>query len=944
MPSPVPKAMQTKIGSLNLCLGLSNKKDLIKNIIKDEKIDILCLQETELEINFDHNLMSFSGYFYESETNDFRSRVGCYVKSDISYIRRQDLEGLNSHLIILDIMGPASIRIINIYRCFKPQNNISAMDLFKYQMDLIHSAYNENTVVLGDINLDWAKKGQKSYQFQKYFDYMDEKFCNKNFMQVVDFPTWSRNINGVLKESTLDHIYTQDPTSLIDLYSVAPCFGDHLLLIFGLSTKKIKKTAIRRRSWINYSREALCKLIQQEDWTIEDDTVQGTWNLFENKLVNILDILIPMRDFTNNNCKTIKSNPVIKNKLNVRKRLLKLYKTNKSNTIKEKIKVLDKVIKTHFHSERVKDVRRSIVPGSSQSLWRAVKIAKDVNTTALPSQLYWNNAEINSVNLPDAFACFFDSKIRNVINEVEIDNTVYNGKKLVNTNNSMFMTPEAIRSCMLSLKPKNSEGLDRIPQRVLRDGIDFLLPPLTRLFYLIYNLRQVPDQWLIAKTTPIYKNKGERQKVENYRPIANLCSTSKIFEKLILKRILDIQDQNSVDLTNKGQHGFKLNRSTSTLSAELVSMIARSLDNDEFALVSSLDLSAAFDVVDIDLLLKRLEIVGLPEDLISLIKVWLKNRSYYVSIDGENSVLHDLLLGTVQGSVLGPVLYAMFVSPVFDIVPMLAFADDSYRFESGADKTVLVAKMERSLKTTIKWLQKSGLKVNNEKTDMCLFYKHDTTPVIVKVGELSIRSKKEINVLGVTLDSKLQWSSHVANAIQKSSKSLNAIKLLVKYFNKNELLQILTSNFYSTLYYNAEIWLSESLSYHLKKQLLSASGRALRVAMHYPDPSISFIQLHRAARRATPVMFGKYRLAIQLYKTFNNRLPETEWLYLNYVQTNTTRQVEFNVVRSNNLLVGLNILSNKFHELNGTIPLEWFNSSLTAYKLLCKTKFLTFED
>ena len=64
MPSPVPKAMQTKIGSLNLCLGLSNKKDLIKNIIKDEKIDILCLQETELEINFDHNLMSFSGYFY----------------------------------------------------------------------------------------------------------------------------------------------------------------------------------------------------------------------------------------------------------------------------------------------------------------------------------------------------------------------------------------------------------------------------------------------------------------------------------------------------------------------------------------------------------------------------------------------------------------------------------------------------------------------------------------------------------------------------------------------------------------------------------------------------------------------------------------------------------------------------------------------------------------
>jgi hypothetical protein len=121
---------------------------------------------------------------------------------------------------------------------------------------------------------------------------------------------------------------------------------------------------------------------------------------------------------------------------------------------------------------------------------------------------------------------------------------------------------------------------------------------------------------------------------------------------------------------------------------------------------------------------------------------------------------------------------------------MLAFADDSYRVESGADKSVLVKNMEKSLKAVIKWFRKFGLKVNNEKTDMCLFYKHDTTPVFIKVGDLSIRSKKEINVLGVTFDSKLQWSNHVANAILKLTRSLNAIKLLRKYFNKNELLQL----------------------------------------------------------------------------------------------------------------------------------------------------------
>ena len=817
------------------------------------------------------------------------------------------------------------------------------MEFFKHQVELIHSAYNDNTIILGDINLDWAKKGQRNYQFQNYFEYMDEKFSDRELMQLVDFPTWSRTVNGVLKESILDHIYTQDPTSVGDLYSITPCFGDHLLLIFGVTNKRSKKAVYNRRSWVNYSSEALCHLIEQEDWTVEDDTVQGTWNMFENKLVNILDVLIPVKEFTNNTCITIKHNPMIKNKINIRKRLLKIYKTNKTVCIKEKIKILDKEIRSHFHTQRSKDVRRSIVPGNSQSLWKAVKIARDVNTSVLPNQLYLEDVIVNANDQPDTFARFFDSKVRRVISETNIDDNVYNGKKLVNTANSMFMDADSIRSCMLSLKPKNSEGFDRIPQRVLRDGMELLLPPLTRLFHLIYNLRQVPDQWLVAKTTPIYKNKGERQKVESYRPIANLCSTSKIFEKLILKRIIEIQDQSSVDITRKGQHGFKRNMSTLTLSAELLSTVARALDNDEFVLVASLDLSSVFDVVNIDLLMKRLVILGLPNDVTSLIEVWLRNRSYYVSIDGENSILHDLLLGTVQGSVLGPVLYAMFVSPLFDIVPVLAFADDSYRVESGSGKTELVNNMEESLEAITKWLSNSGLKVNNEKTDMCLFYKNDTTPVIIKVGDQSITSKKEINVLGVTFDAKLQWSNHVNNIIQRSTRSLNAIKLLRKYFNRTELLQLLTSNFYSILYYNAEIWLSDSLSYQLKKQLLSASGRALRVAMHYPDPMISFIQLHRTSCRATPDMMGKYKLALQLYKTFNNRFPEKDWLDLNFEQTNARRQTEFNILRSNRLQVGMNTFANKFHELNGTIPLEWLNKSVTSFKILCKLKFLTFE-
>jgi hypothetical protein len=226
---------------------------------------------------------------------------------------------------------------------------------------------------------------------------------------------------------------------------------------------------------------------------------------------------------------------------------------------------------------------------------------------------------------------------------------------------------------------------------------------------------------VVAKTIPVFQNKGNLKDIENCRPIDNLCTTSKIFEKLILKRMKEIEDENLVDLTGINQHGFKKNRSTPTLSSELQSIIARALDNDEFVLVASLDLSSAFDVVDIKLLIKRLYIFGLPANVIELIEVWLKDRLYYVSLDGHNSVLFDVFLGTVQGSILGPFLYAIFVSPIFDKEFMLAFADDIFVPKNNNSTTDLIDDMEKTLESITKWLKKSGLVVNAAKTDLCLF-------------------------------------------------------------------------------------------------------------------------------------------------------------------------------------------------------------------------------
>jgi hypothetical protein len=507
---------------------------------------------------------------------------------------------------------------------------------------------------------------------------------------------------------------------------------------------------------------------------------------------------------------------------------LKNIKTNPSNTLRDRIKNLNFEIKQHFHSCKSKAIRRKILPGNSKSLWDAVKIAKDINITSLPDEMFHSNIKIDQNLLPDTFADCFESKVRKIVNEQTISASVYNGRKKIDVIDCNFMRRFEITKAIKTLKAKNCEGHDRIPQRILVDGFDALDQSLCHLFNQIYEQKTIPEQWLISKVIPIFK-KGDPKNVENYRPISNLCSTSKLFEKLILLRIQEIELNSKIDLTGKSQHGFKKKHSTNTAGLTIQSLIARALDGDNYALMASLDLSSAFDVVNVKLLLKRLRVIGLPGDLIELISKWLESRYFYVTIDGKNSYIRYCDVGTVQGSVLGPILYALFVSPLFDLTEMTLFADDNYIVRWNQHLTALIEDMRESLEMITKWLKDSGLKVNETKTEICLFHKRDQPPIVITFNGTPITSKQAMNVLGISFDSKLNWQFQIQNAITKSKKALHAIYLIRKHFTKTELLQITTSNYYSILYYNAEIWLTPTLNNNSKRALMSASAAPLKL-------------------------------------------------------------------------------------------------------------------
>ena len=160
--------MDLKVASLNLCLGLKCKKIEIENLLLNNGISILCMQEVELESGCDPEILSIKDYNLEIELNSVKSRVGVYINKSVEYMRMSNLEGVNSHIVIIDIPNCSIKRIINVYRSFNPQNNVNAREKFKYQLEIIKKAMTECCIVIGDFNIDYAKYLMSTMETKAY--------------------------------------------------------------------------------------------------------------------------------------------------------------------------------------------------------------------------------------------------------------------------------------------------------------------------------------------------------------------------------------------------------------------------------------------------------------------------------------------------------------------------------------------------------------------------------------------------------------------------------------------------------------------------------------------------------------------------------------------------------------------------------------------------------
>ncbi len=182
-------------------------------------------------------------------------------------------------------------------------------------------------------------------------------------------------------------------------------------------------------------------------------------------------------------------------------------------------------------------IRNAALKGGQRGLWRAYNRAEGKTQEAYPEEIYYEDTpNTTPEDKATAFSEFFKKKVETIVSETSINLDVDVGERVLFEPDTNVFTLENVKKVMAELKPKTCYGYDNIPVRILLDGIEYLLKPVHKLLNMIYAQGTIPDQWKTSRIIPLHK-KGPKNRVENYRPISNLCAGSKIFERLILMRL-----------------------------------------------------------------------------------------------------------------------------------------------------------------------------------------------------------------------------------------------------------------------------------------------------------------------------------------------------------------------------------------------------------------------
>ena len=445
------------------------------------------------------------------------------------------------------------------------------------------------------------------------------------------------------------------------------------------------------------------------------------------------------------------------------------------------------------------------------------------------------------------------------------------------------------------LKNKKSVGIDGISVQILKSCADILIQTITYIINKSIKEGKVPSSWKIAKVIPLHK-KGDKSNPDNYRPISLLPCMSKLMERIIQLQLLNYLKANNILVPF--QSGFRASHSTVTALIKVTDDWLLAMDEGMYTGALFVDLRKAFDVVDHKELLKKLSAIGQNGVALQWFKNYLSDRRIVTMVNDTLSDEKVLTHGVPQGSLLGPLLFVIFIndlSSVFRSCHVHLYADDTVIYYSDKNVNVIESVLNTELQALDKWMSHNKLLVNYDKTvSMLLGTRHMLSKcdaLNLKIRDIRIDKVKNTKYLGINIDNELKWDVHIENMCQKLSKLIGFLGRLRHVINESSLNTIYKTVILPHFDYGDVVWQSASKSSLFSLQKLQ--NRAGRIIMKVnPFSHVSNQHVHEKLMwKSLEYRYTKH-LCTMVYKILNNLTP-------NYMTANITFKMSDYALRSN---------------------------------------------
>lgn len=798
----------------------SNIDDLDINIATfNTTIDVIVL--TECRINHDKPLPHRSNYITYNSTIQVNQNDGVvvFVKESLKHSAKEILLQGASCLEITFTNYSEEQKIICIYRPpgqKNPQKFIDSLDQYLQSLQP-----KTNVILTGDININIIDGNNDKYS-DTYLDMLASH-------RLLPGHTFDTRIN-----SCIDHIMINvNPTHYAASIAVLDTtITDHKMTVIYLYRKNKSYSAPKARLVTDYDEALKTLKLNLESGILKTQDP----NILTNGLINSIT------DSLKNNTKLVKIpcskriikpwiTPGILKCIKNRNHLQRKLKADENNEI---LKITYRRYRNHCN-KLIKNIKnqyeRQLLNNSksnNKSLWNCIKSITNLNKNK-QKNIELLNLKSTASKSADYINHHFNNVGKLLAQEISINpqhlNTYLNN--LTSQVNSIgIIEPDflEVESIINNLKTDSAPGYDNIPTKFIKLAKNDLIPIITQICILCFQLGIFPDLLKCSIIHPVHKG-GTKDDINNYRPISVLPVMSKILEKLINNRL--IKYLNSYEILSKSQYGFRAGVSTEDAIRDLTNNVTKLIDNRKKALCIFLDIKKAFDTIYVPILLRKMEKIGIRGTFLKLITNYLQNRTQSVKIcDGVLSSKEFISnYGIPQGSVLGPTLFLIYINDLTNIClpngQVFSYADDTALLFHGNSWIETFTKAESGLHSVLKWLQLNSLSLNLSKTHYIPFSIRDSSQpnIDLKITAHTCDMNQPLSCicseiervsitkyLGILLDKHLSWYPQLDVVAKRARKLIWLFKRLRNVSDLGLIRYIYITLVQSILLYCISVW------------------------------------------------------------------------------------------------------------------------------------------